>query len=183
MTNLISRRLHACCLVFAGMLLALAVWFPQSAAASGDLSVGASVPPFSYRLIDGKVLTPAALRGRPYVLWLMATWCSSCQGGTAVVAQHIAELRARGISVVQLEVAQDLGYPGPPLAAFRKAAGMAAASPNWYWGEATEAQTRALDPHAYPDLYYLVDARGRIVGTDGAPAATWSRIATFAAHP
>jgi len=170
-------------LVAAGILLGLLAWFSPPVAASENLSVGDSVPSFTYRLIGGKTLTPGALRGHPYVLWLMATWCSSCQGGTAIMARHIAELRARGVRVVQLEVAEDLGYPGPPMTAFRKAAGMAAASPNWYWGEATLAQTRALDPHAYPDIYYLIDARGRIVDIDGAPAATWSKIAGFASLP
>ncbi|TAM57669.1 redoxin domain-containing protein [bacterium] len=164
--------------------LALAFALPSSwaagSAATEALAPGSSAPSLAYRLIDGKTLTPSELRGHPYVLWLMATWCSSCQGGTAVVAQHIGELRARGVYVVQVEVAHDLGYPGPPLASFQKAVGMAAAAPNWYWGQLTEAQMRQLDPHAYPDIYYLVDAQGQIVAVDGAPAATWSRIARFA---
>ncbi|MDE2573638.1 MAG: redoxin domain-containing protein [bacterium] len=172
-----SRRF----LAIAGMLVVLAAWFPGAASAAGELSAGGAAPAFTYRLIDGKTLTPAALRGHPYVLWLVATWCPSCEGGTAVMAQHIDELRSRGVRVVEVEVANDLGYPGPPLTAFQKAAGMAAASPNWYWGELTETQTRLLDPHAYPDIYYLVDAHGRIVAIDGAPAATWPRIATFVA--
>lgn len=150
--------------------------------AAEELRIGQAAPAFTYRLIDGATLKPSDLRGHAYVLWLMATWCSSCQGGTAVVGQHIAELRARGVRVVQLEVANDLGYPGPPLSAFRKAVGAAGSSPNWYWGTLTEGQSLALDPRAYPDIYYLVDARSRVVGIDGAPAATWSKIAAFAAE-
>ncbi|TAM60598.1 redoxin domain-containing protein [bacterium] len=175
MRRLISFGFPALMLTVSLVLLG----FHWSAAAERP-GIGQPAPAFAYRLTDGKTLTPSELRGHPYMLWLMATWCSSCQGGTAVVAQHIGELRAHGVRVVQVEVANDLGYSGPPLASFRKAVGMAAASPNWYWGELTRAQTQTLDPRAYPDIYYLINAQGRIVAIDGAPAATWSSIERFA---
>lgn len=151
-----------------------------AASTSQSVAVGNVAPAFTYRLIDGGSLSASALRGHPYMVWIMATWCSSCQGGTEVVAQHITQLRARDVRVVQLEAADNLGNPGPPLSAFRAASGMAASSPNWYWGEATAAQMRALDPNAYPDIYYLVNRQGRVVEVNGAPAATWSEIAKFA---
>lgn len=151
-----------------------------AAPASLGLLVGSPAPDFTYRLTGGTALRSRDLRGHPYIVWIMATWCSSCQGGTSAMAAHMAQLRARGVRLVQLEAAGDLGYPGPPLSTFQAAAGPAAASPNWYWGEATPVQMQVLDPHGYPDIYYLVNPAGRIVGIDGAPAATWQRIAAFA---
>jgi len=98
---------------------------------------------------------------------MVASWCSSCQTGSTVVGDHIADLGSRGIRVVEMRLANDLGAPGPGLQRFQKAVGMNAASPNWYWGELTRAQTAVLDPKGYPDLYYLVDAKGSIVLVDG----------------
>jgi len=116
------------------------------------------------------------------MLWLMATWCSSCQGGAAVVAQHIDELHAHGIRIVQLEVADNLGAKGPSMRGFRASVGPAANTANWYWGHATADQMMVLDPNSYPDIYYLVRANGAIAEVNGSPAATWSEIEKFAAN-
>jgi thiol-disulfide isomerase/thioredoxin len=143
------------------------------------LSVGSLAPNSSYALSDGRTISSSDLAGHPYMLWIMATWCSSCQGGTQVMAQHIAELRTRGVRVLQLEAAGDLGYAGPPISAFQAAVGAAGRSRNWLWGTATMQQMHALDPNGYPDIYYLVNADGTIAAINGAPAATWSEIEKF----
>lgn len=149
-------------------------------AASQRLVVGGTAPSFTYRLIDGTALSPAALRGRRYILWVMATWCPSCTTGASVVARHIAELRAHGVLVLQMEAAGNLGYPGPSLASIRDGIGSAAHASNWYWGQLTQQQSLTIDPASYPDVYYLVDEHGRVVMQDAAPAAHWSQIETFA---
>lgn len=146
------------------------------------LKVGSAMPTFSYRLLNARRLTTRELSGHPYMVWVMATWCSSCQGGIDVIKQHISDLQQHNLRIVQLEAAGDLGYAGPPLAAMRTSAGPAALATNWYWGEATASQMQVLDPKGYPDIYYLIDAKGRIRGISGAPAATWSDIATFAKY-
>jgi hypothetical protein len=146
----------------------------------GDLAIGDRAPAFAYRELNGKVVRPADLRGHPYILWLVASWCSSCQTGSSVVADHIDMLKRRGVKVVELRLANDLGAPGPGLQAFQRAVGSKAFSQNWYWGEASLQQTLTLDPHGYPDIYYLVDAHGKIVAVSGNPAASWDRIEIFA---
>jgi hypothetical protein len=113
---------------------------------------------------------------------MVATWCPSCQTGSNVVGSHIAFLREHRVRVVEMELANNLGAPGPKLEEFRKAAGMSAAAPNWYWGELTQEQTLALDPKGDMDLYYLVDAQGRIAAIDGNPSASWDTIAKFASQ-
>jgi copper chaperone CopZ len=114
-----------------------------------SLSSGSIAPDFSYQLIDGRSLSAAQLHGHPYILWLMATWCSSCEGGATAIAQHISELRAHGIRIVQLEVADNLGAQGPSMQTFRAGVGPAGKSSNWYWGQATAAQMPVLDPNSY----------------------------------
>jgi hypothetical protein len=154
--------------------------FGTSAGATAEPpAAGHPAPAFTYRLLNGKALAPKDLRGHPYILWLVASWCSSCQAGSSVVGDHIAELRSRGVHVVEMRLAQDLGAPGPGLQKFEAAVGMNAASPNWHWGELTQAQTAALDPKGYADVYYLVNTSGIIVGVDGNPAASWDQIDAF----
>ena len=167
--------------------LALATLFLSSplraSAASEPLAVGNTIPAFTYRLLDGHRLSPKTLRGHRYVLWMVASWCSSCQAGSGVVGDHIAYLRTRGVSVVEMRLANDLGAPGPGLEQFQKAVGMNAAAPNWYWGELDQKQTLALDSKGYPDIYYLVNPDGTIAQINGNPAGTWDTIASFAAAP
>ncbi|GAC1628007.1 MAG: hypothetical protein NVS4B5_19330 [Vulcanimicrobiaceae bacterium] len=155
----------------------------RASAASQPLAVGDKIPSFSYRLLDGHRLSPKTLRGKRYVLWMVASWCSSCQAGSSVVGDHIAYLRSRGVSVVELRLANDLGAPGPGLQQFQKAVGTNANAPNWYWGELSEKQTLAVDSKGYPDIYYLVNADGTIAQINGNPAGTWDTIASFAAAP
>ncbi len=149
-------------------------------ASTQSIVVGKPAPAFTYRLIDGKALTPATLRGHRYLLWVMATWCPSCTTGASVVAHHIALLRARHMLVVQMEAAGDLGYPGPSLTSIRDGIGEAARSPNWFWGVLTQEQSLAIDPSSIPDVYYLVDASGRVVAQGSAPGAHWGDIENFA---
>ncbi|GAC1656603.1 MAG: hypothetical protein NVS4B3_22420 [Gemmatimonadaceae bacterium] len=151
--------------------------FAQS---SKPVQVGRPAPAFAYRLLDGRTLMQKTLHGHPYVLWMVASWCSSCQTGSAVVGDHIAFLRDHGVRVVEMRLADDLGAPGPGLQQFQKAVGMNAEARNWYWGELTKAQTAALDPKGYADLYYLVDSKGVVTAVDGNPAGSWDRIAAFA---
>lgn len=162
-------------------LTSLFIAAPLSAAAPEPIVAGQTAPAFTYRLLNGRQLTAKALHGRPYVLWMVASWCSSCEAGSRVVGDHIQFLRDRGVDVVEMRLAKDLGSPGPGLQTFQKAVGMKAASPNWYWGELTQNQTLALDPKGYPDIYYLVDANGKVTAINGNPAVTWDQIATFAA--
>ena len=143
------------------------------------LSVGDHVPVFSYHQLNGRILRNVELRGHPYVLWLVASWCSSCQAGSAVVGEHIDMLKKHGVRVVELRLSKDLGAAGLGLQTFQRAVGPKAFSSNWYWGEASQAQTLALDPRGYADLYYLVDRRGTIVAIDGNPSASWDTIQKF----
>ncbi len=148
-------------------------------AATQSVIVGKPAPAMQFRTIDGKTISPAALRGHRYVLWIMATWCPSCTTGAAIVAQHMVELRARHVLILQMEAAGNLGYPGPSLASIQNSIGPAGRSPNWYWGELTQAQSLMLDPSSTPDIYYLVNKRGTVIEQGSAPGAHWDQIERF----
>ena len=167
--------------LFAIFLLSNALALSAALAAT-QLAVGQPPPAFTYHLLDGRQLTPAELRGHPYVLWGVASWCPSCGVGSRIIGDHIDFLRAHGVRVVEMQLYDDLGAPGPGLQKFQQTVGAKAASPNWYWGQLTKQQTVALDPKGAPDIYYLVDGRGKIaaIRQSVGPAASWNVIERFA---
>ncbi len=71
------------------------------------------------------------------------------------------QLERAGLQIIQLELANDLGYPGPSVHEFAKAfAGSVPPSSGWLWGQASQAASYTYDPKGYPDIYFLIDTRG-----------------------
>lgn len=164
------------------LVAALLALFAQSAlAATAPIAVGKSAPQFAYHLIDGKALYPKQLRGHKYILWVMGTWCPSCQAGSQVVAEHIAELQRKHVALVEMEAYENLGANGPSLASVKNSIGKAADAPNWYWGILNEEQTVTIDPKSAMDVFYLVDEHGHVVAQGMAPGAHWDIIQSFIA--
>jgi thiol-disulfide isomerase/thioredoxin len=155
--------------------------FLGSRAATADVKIGAPAPDLTFTTIDGTEHRLAEFRGRPVMLWLFATWCPSCQAGTAAVAEHRAELERTGLQIIQLELYQDLGYPGPSIQDFARAyVRPGQESPAWLWGNASKALSYAYDPKGYPDIYFLIDRRGVVRGVAGGPGDAIAQIVSFA---
>lgn len=71
----------------------------------------------SFTIMPGRSGSISSPRGRPTLVWLVATWCPSCQAGTqAVASQLISRLARRRVRVVKLEDYAVLGQPGPAFA-------------------------------------------------------------------
>ncbi len=140
-------------------------------------SVGTTAPNGTFTTLAGKTETVAGLRGKPTLIWFVTTWCSSCQAGTQAMAQDVATLAADGVRVVEVENYADLGQSGPAMSTFAKAlAGSAFSSPDWTFGEVSPALTRTYDPKAYLDIYYLVNAKGKITYVNSSPASTMPQL-------
>lgn len=150
-------------------------------ASAAEVKVGARAPDLAFTAAGGVQHRLSELRGRPVLLWLLATWCPSCQAGTAAVARRLPELVRTRLRIVQLRLYGNLGYPGRSMAEFVRAyAGPAGASPRWLWGDAAEAGSYTYDPRGYPDVYFLIDSDGVIRAIDSAPGVTIERILSFA---
>jgi hypothetical protein len=79
--------------------------------------------------------------------------------------------------VVELELAGDLGQPGPAIADFAaQLAGTAYHNPDWTFGSASPALTSTYDPNGYLDTYYLLDVAGHAVYVNGSPSATMGQL-------
>lgn len=162
------------------VLVAAALVHRPAGAAPDPLRPAAAspvAPDGAWTAVDGQTATVASLRGRPALLWFVATWCPSCQAGTQAVAQHIDQLSAAHVQMVELELYRDLGQPGPDIGLFgRTYAGSAFSNPDWAWGTASKALTLTYDGKGYLDIYYLLDAQGRIRYVNGSPAASWPQL-------
>jgi hypothetical protein len=134
-------------------------------------------PGGSFTTVSGMTGTIGSLRGHATLLWLVATWCPDCQAGTQQVAGGLGRLRAVGVRVVELEDYADLGQPGPGIAALgRQYAGAAYHDPDWTFGVASQALTRAYNPQGYLDIYYLLGPAGHVVSAGSSPGSALGQI-------
>jgi len=140
-------------------------------------AVGQPAPDGTFTTLTGQTERVASLRGQPTLLWFVTTWCDSCQAGTRTMSAQLDALRATGVRVVELELYRDLGQPGPSLPDFvRTYAQTSGRDPGWTFGSASQELTRTYDPQGYLDIYYLLDARGRIVYVNGSPSASMPEL-------
>ncbi len=157
----------------------LALVAQAAAAAPAPIAVGKPAPQFTYQLLGGRTLTPAQLHGHKYILWVMGTWCPSCRTGSQIAAQHITELERAHVALVEMEAYENLGGNGPTLASVKRSIGKPAQAQNWYWGILNQVQTATIDPKSDMDIFYLVDAHGKVVSQGMAPGAHWGQIDAF----
>jgi thiol-disulfide isomerase/thioredoxin len=78
-------------------------------------TVGHQAPDGTFTALSGQNVSVTSLRGKPTLLWFVSTWCSSCQAGTSAMAHDLAELKAAGVRVDEVELYRDLGQSGPAI--------------------------------------------------------------------
>src|SRR5579875_1313916 len=174
------RRWVARAAVGLGLVAAIAVVIVATASNSTQTQAAATgqvAPNATFTTTAGRSETVSALRGEPTLLWLVTTWCSSCQAGTQAMAQEIPTFAAHHVRVVELEVANDFGQSGPPITEFgSQLAGAYYNDPDWTWGMASPKLTATYDPSGYLDIYYLLDRQGRVVYVNSSPGATMGQL-------
>jgi thiol-disulfide isomerase/thioredoxin len=149
----------------------------SSGSSAASLPVGMTAPDGAFTTLAGKTETVADLRGEPALIWFVTTWCSSCQAGTEVMARNVATLASDGVKVVEVENYADLGQSGPPMGSFAKTlAGSAFSDPDWTFGEASSTLTHTYNPDAYLDIYYLINAEGKITYVNSSPGSTMAQL-------
>ena len=123
----------------------------------------------------------AQFKGHKVMLWLLSTWCTSCQEGLHVLAQERAKLRKAGVTVIVLENYRNGGYGGESITTFAQRYGASVLhSSNWLFGDAPQPFSAVYNPHNFADIYYLIDTNGVIHTVSSAPSATLDEILDFA---
>ncbi len=183
------RRLLTLSLIaLAGYGLMIPIWSLPSTASSvamaqtmASVEIGRPAPDIDFTATDGTERRLSEFSGRPVMLWFYASWCPTCQVGTVAVAEKIDQLKQAGVQIIQLQLYDNLGYPGPSIEDFAKRyAGPVTPSSNWLWGEASLEASFTYDPQGYPDIYFLIDRDGIIRAIEPAPNVTMNKILAFA---
>ncbi|GGX70806.1 redoxin domain-containing protein [Saccharospirillum salsuginis] len=160
----------------AGLLLAGLV------AIQGAFAAPAPEAPDAYfRTAEGMTVSTAELKGEPTLLFLLSTWCTSCSAGVKALYRQADQLEDLRLRVVVLRNYENGGYPGMDIQPYVEQVVSNFVQPeNWILGQASEKLDQAYYARHYPDIYFLIDANGRIQDVSSAPAATMDRILTFA---
>ncbi|MDE2091820.1 MAG: redoxin domain-containing protein [Gammaproteobacteria bacterium] len=170
----IPRRLSTLVLISTLLLAALTPAF-----AHAEPKAGTTAPVATF-MSQGKSMSLDAYRGQKVMLWLFSTWCPSCQAGLAALAQEQKTLAAGRVHLIVLENYQNGGYSGPSMQdLMNQYASAVKAAPNWTIGNATEKLAAVYNAKAYPDIYYLIGADGKIEAVGSAPSASMNEILAF----
>lgn len=192
-----SRKLHlgviapiVIVLVVVGVVLTLHFTSATSASPSQtnprmgtSQAVGLSAPDGALTTTSRQQLSIASFRGKPTLIWFVATWCSSCQAGTQSLAANISQFSADGVRVVEVELYKDLGQSGPDITTFGKRfAGKQYSNPDWTFAKSSKGLTQTYDPKSYLDIYYLLNSKGQITYVNGSPGSTMAPLLSQAAN-
>ena len=149
-----------------GFFSFLAGQHSQTGAAQRALnaSVGEPAPNIPITLTNGTTLNLSSFRGKPVVLWFVATWCSSCADSASLLANdgYYNKIHAKGAELITVELYDDLGYSGPSISAFADSYGGGTQNPGWLYGTSSLNATYSYDPKGYLDIYYVIDPKGVI---------------------
>jgi thiol-disulfide isomerase/thioredoxin len=160
------KRGHKKLYLLSGLVLVaiiLGAWALSASPAKGALRVGDSAPEFTFMTMDGSPSSLSAYRGRPVVLWLITTWCTSCQDGTKLFAQnYYNQYHTAGVVLLEIESYRNLGQPGPSLDNFAQSYGYSRQT-DWILGEGSQDSTTIYNSAAYLDYFYAVSSQGIII--------------------
>ena len=164
--------------------LALMVLLAFGSAITAHAGTHPPAPAAPFTTTAGKTLSTATLQGRPTLLWLLSTWCGSCAAGLQTLARHAGVLQKAGLRIVVLRNYRNDGYPGMHIGQFVSEVLPHFTPPqNWILGQASRQLGKRYNAKHYPDIYFLIDAKGRIQAVDSAPSATLKKILSFAKNP
>jgi thiol-disulfide isomerase/thioredoxin len=134
-------------------------------ATTTGISAGDKAPDIPVYLINGTSTALSKFQGHTVLIWIVATWCPSCQETAPIIASHYySQLRSEGVTLLTVEDYNDLGYSGPTMTQFaNQYAGGGTSHPGWLFADTSQNATLTYNPQANLDMYYLVGPSGTIV--------------------
>jgi thiol-disulfide isomerase/thioredoxin len=173
-------RIGAASAVVLAIAIALAASSLLRPAGSPSVRVGTTAPNIPVTTLNGSESSLAAFQGHPLLLWWIATWCPSCNAGTQLFYQsYLAQFEAAGVAVLEIELYNDLGQPGPSLAQFAAQHGYGG-QPGWFFGTSSASATTLYDPHAETDVFDIIGSQGTVVEVGSSPGGQLSSILSAA---
>lgn len=111
--------------------------------------------------VHGSQHSTADFKGHPTMLFMLSTWCGSCAAGLRSLNAHADELHATGLHLTILKTYRNEGGDGPSIEDFAAKWGSALNTANVTIGNASAQLEASYNPHHVPDIYYLIDAKGK----------------------
>ena len=144
-------------------------------------SINKPLVPGVFTNLQGQSISLASYRNKKLMVYLLATWCSSCQASLQTLLSNAVTLQKDGLNIVTLETYGDAGYAGPSMQQFISDITNAKSLPtNFTFGDASQSLTASYNPQNTPDIYYLINPKGVIRTVSSTPSATMNSILQFA---
>jgi thiol-disulfide isomerase/thioredoxin len=97
-------------ITIAAIIIVLIISVAAAGSAKIAYSQSSNTPDFSLKTLDGKQVSLESFKGKPLVLWFMATWCPSCVGQAGAIKQVSSEYGNKiNVLVIDLWAAQNIG--------------------------------------------------------------------------
>jgi hypothetical protein len=80
-----------------------------------------------------------------------------------LASKYYSELESKGVTILTIELYNDLGQSGPNLTQFANQYGGGLNEQGWYYGYSNQTTTYTFDPKAALDVYYALNAQGVII--------------------
>jgi thiol:disulfide interchange protein len=143
-------------------------------------SINKPIIPAVFTNLKGQSIALTSYHSKKLMLYLLATWCSSCQASLKTLISNASTLQKDGLNIVTLETYQDAGYSGPSMQQFIATTTDKPLPTNFYFGQASQSLTSSYNPDNAPDIYYLINTNGVIKTINSTPSATINTILQFA---
>lgn len=78
--------------------------FAYGAGSGADKFVGKPMPAFTMTSFDGKTISNASLKGKPYILDFWATWCGPCKAASPTMQSIHQKYASKGLVVIGASV-------------------------------------------------------------------------------
>ncbi|ASI13795.1 peroxiredoxin [Candidatus Mancarchaeum acidiphilum] len=141
------------------------------------LSAGEKAPNESFTLLNGSTVNIGNYRGKPILVWLMTTWCSSCAQSTSTIANNMTFFKDHNVTVFEIENYEDLGQSGMAIGPFIDYyAHNSTGADMIKGGISSKGLTFTYNPKGYLDIYYLIAPNGTIYYINGSPVITMNDL-------
>ena len=123
----------------------------------------------------------AEYKGKKVMLWLFSTWCHTCVASVKAMQKKQTTWKKSGIVIIALRNFDNGGYPGVDMPTYmRKFAPQLKNYDNWITGQASRKMDQILNQKKFPDIYFLIDEKGRVRTVNTAPNISMDVILKFA---
>lgn len=166
--------------VIVSLIIAVALTLVLFLYTSGSANNSANLKSLStnvyFRFNNGTNISLSSYVGKTVLVYFVTTWCSTCAQGTSLLAQNMGFFRSHNITVLEIELYNDLGVSGPSVDSFIQDY---ANNSGIIDGYSSYGMTAEFDSAGILEDYYLISPSGSIVYTNSPLLTTFPALENF----